>query len=165
MFCSIPGDIRQTALDGQIPQRLKFQPENTVIVCRDRDFCRYRRRLRILSPWGKQGNCLIRITSLALIHWPVLLCWSVVWAKPAWEELRGMDCTRSIKEAEKETAPLKNPTKSSSESNLVWQRWCFSHWLTDKNTSVTSHLMSEMQQLCLTELPPCSIISLPQAAI
>lgn len=64
-----------------------------------------------------------------------------------------MDCTRSIKEAGKETAPkrgpLKNPIKSSSESNLIWQCWCFSHWLTDKkrDTSVTSQLMSEMQQL------------------
>lgn len=52
--------------------------------------CRLRNHSTPSSSVGKQGNSLTWFISSALIHWPVLL-WvlSVVWAKPAWEELQG----------------------------------------------------------------------------
>lgn len=76
-----------TRQDGQITWRLKLQPENALTVCTDWDFVA---SAVTSSPIGKRGNSLIWFISSALIHWPVLL-WalSVVWAKPAWEELQG----------------------------------------------------------------------------
>lgn len=44
-------------------------------------------RLSILL--NRKTVCLIWFISLVLIYRPVLLCVSVVWAKPAWEELQG----------------------------------------------------------------------------
>lgn len=94
VLCSVPRGVSVFFLHNKTGRADHMASEVAARKCSHRlrglRLCRLRSHSPPSSPIGKRGNSLIWFISSALIHWPVLL-WalSVVWAKPAWEELQG----------------------------------------------------------------------------
>lgn len=63
-----------TRQDGQITQRLKLQPENALIICRDWDFVASTATALHPPPWENRAIVWYDSSTQALIQWPVLLC-------------------------------------------------------------------------------------------
>lgn len=96
VLCTVPGGVQQTDVSVFSRNQTGWADHMPSEVAARK--CSHRLRgIETLSPppsrlsilLNRKTVCLIWFISLVLIYWPVLLCLSVVWAKPAWEELQG----------------------------------------------------------------------------